>query len=310
MKIIFMLIAVLSGAAGHAQNPGYQASEIHVNQLIDGTLLFPDGIQNPPLVILIAGSGPTDRDGNQPMLQNNSLKYLAEELSKKGIATFRYDKRIIKQIRLKTVKEEELLFEDFIDDAKATINYFHPNFTHIFIAGHSEGSLIGMVAAQQNTTGFISLSGAGRPIDDILKEQIGKQAPNLVTELDKNFALLKEGKDIKDVNPILVSLFRPSVQPYMRSWLKYDPAVEIAKLNIPGLIVNGDKDLQVSVQDAKLLAVAKSGTQLEIIADMNHVLKNIAGDAIENQMSYNKKNLPVSEKLVEIVIDFVKKNAK
>lgn len=310
MKKIFVLIAVLLGTAGHAQNPGYQASGVHVNELIDGTLLLPDGIQNPPLVILIAGSGPTDRDGNQPMLQNNSLKYLAEELSKKGIATFRYDKRIIKQIRLKTVKEEDLLFEDFIDDAKAVINYFHLNFTRIFVAGHSEGSLIGMVAAGQNTTGFISLSGAGRPIDDILKEQIGKQAPNLVAELDKNFALLKEGKEIKGTNPLLVSLFRPSVQPYMRSWLKYNPAVEIAKLNIPGLIVNGDKDLQVSVQDAELLAAAKPGVQLEIIADMNHILKNITGDVMENQMSYNKKDLPVSEKLVKIVVDFINKNAK
>lgn len=310
MKKIFLFIAVLFGTAGHAQNPGYQASGVHVNELIDGTLLLPEGIQNPPLVILIAGSGPTDRDGNQPMLQNNSLKYLAEGLSKKGIATFRYDKRIIKQIRLKTVKEEELLFEDFIDDAKAVVNYFQPNFTRIFIAGHSEGSLIGAVAARQNTAGFISLAGAGRPIDDILKEQIGKQAPNLVAELDKNFALLKAEKEIKDTNPLLVSLFRPSVQPYMRSWLKYDPAVEIAKLDIPCLIVNGGKDLQVSVQDAELLAAAKPGTQLEIITDMNHILKNITGDVMENQMSYNKKDLPVSEKLVEIMIDFVNKNAK
>ncbi|PKP44075.1 MAG: alpha/beta hydrolase [Bacteroidetes bacterium HGW-Bacteroidetes-13] len=308
MKKVIFLIFLLFGTHNFAQNQAYQTAEIHINELIDGTLLLPEGIQNPPLVILIAGSGPTDRDGNQPMLQNNSLKYLAEGLSKKGIATFRYDKRIIKQIKLKTIKEEDLLFEDFIDDAKAVINHFHPNFTRIFIAGHSEGSLIGMVAARQNAIGFISLSGAGRPIDDILKEQIGKQAPNLDAELDQNFALLKDGKKIKSVNPILTSLFRPSVQPYMRSWVKYNPTVEIAKLDIPVLIVNGNKDLQVSVQDAELLSAAKPGAQLEIIDNMNHILKNIEGDVMENQMSYNKKELPVSGKLVEIMVEFVAKN--
>jgi pimeloyl-ACP methyl ester carboxylesterase len=309
MKKIIFFAFILFSTNNHAQNPVYQTAEIHINELIDGTLLLPEGIQNPPLAILIAGSGPTDRDGNQPMLQNNSLKYLAEELSRKGIATFRYDKRIIKQIKLNTIKEEDLLFEDFIDDAKTVIKHFQPNFTRIFIAGHSEGSLIGMVAAQENTVGFISLSGAGRPIDDILKEQIGKQAPNLVAELDQNFALLKEKKEIKSVNPILASLFRPSVQPYMRSWVKYNPTVELSKLNIPILIVNGNKDLQVSVQDAELLSAAKPDAQLEIIDNMNHILKSIEGDVMENQMSYNKKELPVSGKLVEIVIGFIAKNA-
>ncbi|PJB12272.1 MAG: alpha/beta hydrolase [Flavobacteriales bacterium CG_4_9_14_3_um_filter_40_17] len=302
--LAFLIFCPLS----RAQNPAYQTVEIHINELIDGTLLLPDGIQNPPLAILIAGSGPTDRNGNQPMLQNNSLKYLAEGLSKKGMATFRYDKRIIKQIKLNTIKEEDLLFEDFIDDAQAVINYFHPDFTRVFIIGHSEGSLIGMVAAQENAVGFISLSGAGRPIDDILKEQIGKQAPNLVAELDQNFTLLKEKKEIKTVNPILASLFRPTVQPYMRSWVKYNPAVEIAKLNIPVLIVNGNKDLQVSVQDAELLAAAKTDAQLAIIDNMNHILKNIEADVMENQMSYNKKELPVSEKLIEMVVGFIGKN--
>lgn len=308
MKKWITLTFVLLCTFGRAQNMVFKTTEIHVNELIDGTLLIPEETQNPPLVILIAGSGPTDRDGNQPMLQNNSLKFLAEELSGKGIATFRYDKRIIKQIKLKTIKEEDLLFEDFIEDAKAVVNYFHPDFTRIFIVGHSEGSLIGMVAARENTTGFISLSGAGRPIDEVLKEQIGKQAPNLIAELDRNFLLLSEGKEIQNSNPILASLFRPSVQPYMRSWLQYNPTVEVAKLTIPVLIINGDKDLQVSVRDAELLFAAKPDAQLQIIDKMNHILKNIEGETMENQMSYNKKELPVSEKLVETMVDFITRN--
>jgi len=85
---------------------------------INGTLLMPNNVKSPKLIIIIPGSGPTDRNGNQGMMQTNATKFLAEALSDKKIATFRFDKNVIALLKRKDFKEETLLFDDFIEDAK------------------------------------------------------------------------------------------------------------------------------------------------------------------------------------------------
>jgi hypothetical protein len=310
MKKIILLAVVLFSTLAFSQDAiEFSKADIEINSLLKGTLYSPlKQSKKTNLVILIAGSGPTDRDGNQKGLTNNSLKLLAQALANNGIAVYSYDKRIFAQIASGKLDEASLSFDNFIDDAKAVIHYFknQKKYHSITIAGHSEGALIGMVAANGNADAYISIAGAGRPIDEVLLEQIGKQAPFLKEEVQKNLETLKSGTTFELKNQMLASLFRASVQPYMISWIKYNPQTEIKKLQIPTLLINGDKDIQVSVQDAQLLQQAKPDAQLQIIPNMNHIFKLIKGDDVENKASYTNPDLPIATDLSQLITTFIK----
>jgi uncharacterized protein len=309
MKTLLMAVFAFSLTCA-AQEKLIKKEDIKVNTLINGTLYSPERqTKSTDLVIIIAGSGSPDRNGNQAGMDNNSLRYLGERLAQNDIAAFSFDKRTIALMAAGNLSEKDLTFENFISDVKDIITYFKAKkqYRHIIIAGHSEGSLIGMVAANGNADGFISLAGAGRTIDLILAEQIGKQAPYLKDEVEKDLAILKSGQTFKLENPALGSIFRESVQPYMISWIKYDPTQEIQKLKIPILIINGTKDMQVPVSDAELLKKAKPDAQLKIITNMNHLFKEIKTDnPAENQASYNNPDLPIVPELVMVVNQFIK----
>lgn len=309
LLIFLTLFSALCYSQAETAIKPFNKEEIAVNPLINGSLYLPlKQNKKTNLVILIAGSGPTDRDGNQKGLTNNSLKYLSEELAKNDIAVFSYDKRIISQMKTGTVNEATLTFDDFIKDATSILSFFknQKKYNKIIIAGHSEGSLIGMIAANDKADAFISLAGAGRTIDAVLVEQIAKQAPFLKDEVQKNLDILKSGKTFELKNPMLASLFRESIQPYMISWIKYNPQIEITKLQIPVLIINGTKDLQVAVPEAELLKKAKPEAELVLIENMNHVFKEIKGDDSENMKSYSNPDLPITPKLTSTIITFVK----
>jgi pimeloyl-ACP methyl ester carboxylesterase len=310
MKKIFTIVLVLLSAVMISQEKlAFTKENIAINPLLNGTLYSPTK-QNKTtnLVILIAGSGPTDRNGNQMGMTNNSLKLLAEALANNSIAVYSYDKRIFAQMASGKLDEASLTFDNFIDDAKAVILYFknQKKYHSITIAGHSEGALIGMVAADGNADAYISLAGAGRSIDEVIIEQIEKQAPFLKEEVEKNLTTLKSGNTFELKNQMLASLFRASVQPYMISWIKYHPQNEIKKMQIPTLLINGDKDIQVSVQDAQLLQQAKPDVQLHIIPNMNHLFKVIKGDDTENKASYTNPELPISTELTSIITTFIR----
>lgn len=285
------------------------SQDIKVNSLIYGTLLKPK-VKTNNLVILISGSGPTDRNGNQQMMQNNSLKMMAQGLANEGIASFRYDKRIFTLLKQNALQEDKLNFDDFIEDATSVINYFKNkrNFENIYVLGHSQGALVGLIASlQTQVSGYISLAGAGQSIDQVIIDQISTQMPSLKEETITAIKTLKEKGKVMDFSPALMSILRPSVQPFMTSWMKYHPAKEIAKLKIPTLIVNGTKDLQVSVQEAQILKEAQPAAQLEIIENMNHVLKTVSGNDLENAKTYNNGNLAINSTLITTISTFVKK---
>ena len=308
-NFLTLLFIVLSAPVFSQATTAFTKENIAVNSLLNGSLYTP--IKAPKkanLVILIAGSGPTNRDGNQIGLTNNSLKLLAEALASNGIAVYSYDKRIFAQMASGKLDESSLTFDDFIEDTIDVIDYFknQKKYHSITIAGHSEGALIGLVAANGNANAYISIAGAGRPIDEVLLEQIGKQAPFLKEEVEKNLATLKIGNTFELKNQMLASLFRASVQPYMISWIKYHPQNELKKLQIPTLLINGNKDIQVSVQDAQLLQQAKPDAQLRIIPNMNHVFKEIKGDDVENKASYTNPELPICNELTSIITTFIR----
>lgn len=282
--------------------------ELEIDSLISGSLYEPEGVEEQQLIIMIAGSGPTDRYGNtKPSAINNSLKFLAEGLAKKGVACFSYDKRIFAQIRNNTLNESEMRFEDMVHDATSVLKFFErtKKYSSIYILGHSEGSTIGILAAQNGADGFISVAGPGRNASEILIEQISKNAPILLDDTKRILEALVKDEDPGSINPLLASLFRPSVQPYLKSWMKYDPAEEISKLNIPILIVQGDKDVQVSDVDAENLHSSAKGSKLHFIKNMNHVLKIIEGGLNENLAAYTNPDLPVAEQLIDLIVEFV-----
>jgi hypothetical protein len=290
-----------------AQMNPFTENLVSVNELIDGTLCIPENIENPPLVILIQGSGPTDRDGNQKMMKNDASKKIAHKLAENGIATYRFDKRIFKMNKFK-IKEADLRFEDFVTDVNSILGYFKAdkNFGEIILAGHSEGSLIGMLAAQQGADAFISLAGAGRSIDKIVVEQLAKQSEELSENARQAFDEMVTTGSTSNYSPYLESIFRPSVQPYINSWMKYDPALEIAKLEVPILIINGSFDLQVDATDAEILNAAAPNSKLVILKNMNHIFREIKGENLENTKAYNEPNRPLHPELITVLTDFIK----
>jgi len=285
-----------------------------------GALELPKSSAPLPVALIIAGSGPTDRNGNTRGVPgaNNNLKYLAEGLAAQGIASVRYDKRGVAESIKAATSESELRFDTYIDDAVLWIDdavlwgkqlRADKRFSSVIIIGHSEGSLIGMVAAQKiGADAFISIAGAGRPLPQVLIEQLKRNLPaDLQSQAEMIVKSLSEGKIVEDVPPALGgALFRRSIQPYLISQFRYDPAKEIAKLSIPVLIAQGTTDIQVPAQDAKLLAQAKPSASLLMIEGMNHVLKEAPAEQEKQLKSYTDPSLPVAPKLIEGINGFIK----
>ncbi len=309
MKKLLIIFALFFFGTNFAQD-NFTSEELKITPLVEGTLLLPETSEKPPLVIIIAGSGPTDRNGNQNMLKNNSLKFLAEALYKNGIASFRYDKRIVKIMKTGNIDEKKIKFDDFIEDAIEVTKYFKNDdrFNKLYIIGHSQGSLVGMIAAQNRANGFISIAGAGQEIDDVIVDQLAKQAPGLVDNARQSFDDLRVNGTAQNYSPGLASIFRADIQPFIYNWMQYNPQTELAKLNIPVLIVNGDKDLQVQVSEAEALHKAKPSAMYRIIPKMNHILKEIEGNDLENGKSYNQYDLPISEELITVITEFIEEN--
>jgi pimeloyl-ACP methyl ester carboxylesterase len=272
---------------------------------IFGTLTVPASAPPYPLVLLIAGSGPTDRDGNSAAgLHSDAYKLLAAALAKDGVACVRYDKRGTGQSAAAAPPESGLRFGMYVDDASAWVKMLRADkrFSSLTIAGHSEGALIGTIAAQSAPAhALVLLDGAGRPAPAVLREQLKpKLPPELYAAADAAITQLQDGHMVADTPPQLNALFRPSVQPYLISWFKYNPAAELAKVRVPVTIVQGTADVQVTMADAKALAHAARGAKLVVVTGMNHVLKH-APDISSMQailQGYNDPSLPVEPKVV------------
>jgi len=286
--------------------------EIRINGgVLNGTLSAPQDART--IVILHAGSGPSDRDGNQPQLKNNSLKLLSEQLNDRGIATFRFDKRGIGKSIVKDLREENVSIDTFENDLRLWITELKNsgNYDHIWLAGHSEGALISTLASQNNPAvhGLITIAGTGRPADQILKEQLKNQPPFVLEASTPIIDELKAGNKVDSVPAFLNSIFRKSVQPYIISWFKYDPSEEIGKLDVAVLVIQGSRDLQVNELDAKLLHEASPNSELVMILNMNHVLKQTESTTLMEQMKiYSDPDLPIHSELTEKIVSFIKSN--
>jgi pimeloyl-ACP methyl ester carboxylesterase len=310
-QILLLVLLPVAGCASPTKSaPQEQATAEPVRLetatgTVHGTLLVPGGPGPHPVALMVAGSGPTDRNGNSALLPgaNNSLKLLAEGLAEQGVASLRYDKRGVAQSASAGPAESDLRFETYVEDASAWLKQLKADsrFSAVAVVGHSEGSLIGMLAARQaRADALVSVAGIARRASEVLREQLRPQLPaELWQESERILAELEAGRTTDSVPAALFALFRPSVQPYLISWFRFVPTDQIVRLSIPVLIAQGTTDIQVSVAEAEALKEAKPDAELLIVEGMNHVLKLVSADLAQQQASYSDPSLPVSPVLVE-----------
>jgi uncharacterized protein len=278
---------------------------------LHGTLELPAGQGPFPVALIIAGSGPTDRNGNDGMLglHTDCYRLLARYLAGRGIASLRYDKRGAGDDLALALPESNLRFETYVADAVGWGERLRhdPRFSTLTVIGHSEGSLIGILAAPGiPADGFVSISGAGEPASELLLKQLQTRVPAGLYRISREIvARLVAGKPVAEVPPALAPLFRPSVQPYLISWFRYDPTREIARLTMPVLIAQGERDLQVPAADARALHRANRGATLLLIPGMNHVLKDVGESPEDNTRAYANPSLPIDATLARSIGRFI-----
>lgn len=275
-----------------------------------GSLLLPQSDKPVPVVLIIAGSGPTDRNGNSADgARNDSLKRLAWVLARHNIASVRYDKRGVAASLKATPDERNLTLDAYVADAVAWGKSLKadPRFGPLIVLGHSEGALVAALAAPElDPAGVISLSGSARPVDQVIRQQLADHLPPaLLLRSNQILDRLKAGQVDADVPDPLQGIFRPSVQPYLISLFRADPAAAFARLNMPALIVQGTTDLQVGVADAKKLKQAKPDAELAVIPGMNHVMRIVPNDVKQQLSSYNNPQLPLADALGRRLVSFI-----
>lgn len=317
--LVLVLTLILTGCSKGEEKNGLDANlhytEEEYNLKVDkgeisGTLMKPKNVEGSTVALIIAGSGPTDRNGNNPSAgENNSLKMIAEALAREGIFSVRFDKRGIGESRYLVDKEEDLIFEDYINDVIAWVEKLREDnrFEKVVVIGHSEGALIG-AAAVNNTDvdGFVSIAGAGYPAYQTLERQLKAESEEVFQLCKPIMDELMKGNLVENVPEGLYTLFRPSVQPYLISLFKYDPVEEMSKIEKPVLIIQGNNDIQITVDDANRLHEGNPASKLVIIEGMNHILKDAPKDRDKNIATYNNPTLPLNEKFVEELIKFIK----
>ena len=253
------------------------------------------------ILVIIAGSGPTDFNGNSNIIdgRNDSLLQLSKALNDLGINTFRYNKRNVG----KTSELKDPNFDIFVDDLINCISWLKDNnYSNIYLAGHSQGSLVAALAANEiNVNGVISISGAARTIDEILYEQmVNSGQKELADKVIKN---LQEGNLYLKEQSILDGQFSKKNQQFILTWMKYNPIEAYSNVDTNVLFLQGDKDSHITLDELDLFSNLDYKTV--ILKDTNHVLK-IVDSKKDNSDSYSNPSYQLSDQLILEINDFIK----
>lgn len=274
-----------------------------------------DAGKGAPVILMIPGSGPTDRDGNNPMgVTASPYRLLAEALADRGVSTVRVDKRGMFGSKAAVADGNDVTIADYASDAHAWMNVIRKQTGAecVWLLGHSEGGVVALQAAQNRDgiCGVILLASPGRKLGDVIREQLRANPANapLLEAALPALAQLEAGKrvDTSKLPPPLLPLFNEKVQPFLIDLLAKDPAGLAAEIAVPMLIVQGDRDLQVTRVDSDALHRSQPNSRLLVIPAMNHVLKDVASDdRPSNLATYADPALPVDPVLVKSIADFV-----
>jgi pimeloyl-ACP methyl ester carboxylesterase len=308
LSAAMLAAAVAAQPASSEMTIGDGAAQLH------GTLSSPAAAKADPVLIL-AGSGPTDRDGNSPIgIAAAPYRLIAEGLAQAGIPSLRVDKRGIAASAGAMTTEDALRIQTYGDDARAWAAALRERTSArcVWLLGHSEGTLHALIAAQQadGICGLILVSPVGRPLGQILREQF-RSTPAFAPMLDEAVRVLGEleaGRAVpgEGMSPALLPIFRPSVQPFLISMLAVDPPALAARYRGPILVVQGTTDMQTSVADAERLAAARPGIAIKLITGMNHVLKTAPADRGANLATYADPALALAPGLMDAITDFIR----
>lgn len=305
-------------AMGLALAPVETAVEIEgPSGSLAGTMLAPEGETSAPVVVIIPGSGPTDRDGNNPMgVRAAPYRLLAEALAGRGVATIRIDKRGMFGSAAAAADANAVTIADYAADMRAWIaeGRRRGGASCAWLLGHSEGALVALVAAQEageGLCGLLLVAAPGRPLGQVLREQLAANPANAPLLDDAMSAIdrLERGErvDSSGFHPALQGLFAPQIQGFLISLFSYDPAELAARSGRPTLILHGGRDIQIGDADARRLAQADPAARLVILPEVNHVLKAVASDdRAANLAAYGDTALPLAPGVADAIADFVR----
>lgn len=322
-KTAFFIVALFFTLKALAQtgvtiDPSLSESPITVKTFsgsISGSLVMPQNVSGKiPVVLIIGDAGSTDRDGNNANegIAGNTYKLLANDLGKKGIATLRYDKRLVGQ-SVSTTKESQLRMDDYGDDAVVLINLLNDDqrFSKIILFGHGEGALVCMLAMpDEPVKAYISAEGTSEQAEKILASRLQSKPKFVQDEFKTILDSLRKGKTTDIVDPALFSIARPSIQTFLMSWCRLVPIKGLKKVKIPALIIQGTTDLQNTPDNGDKLKKAKSDAVLLMVNGMNHILKNAPADPEQNKATFSKPDLPLNPEMVAGIVDFINNKLK
>ena len=249
---------------------------------LKGTLTRPQRV-DAPVILIVPGSGPTDRDGNNRLgVTASTYKLLAEALAKQGFASVRIDKRGMFGSAAAVVDGNAVTIQDYAADVRTWVRTIRhqTEASCVWLLGHSEGGLVVLAAAGEDDhdiCGLILVAAPGRPLGQVLREQLRSNPANapLLDQAMAAIDALENGRpvDIASIDPALMPLFHPRVQGYVMSLFAVDPARLIAPQTKPILIMQGERDIQIGAADAERLKQSAPSAKLVLLPDTNHALK-------------------------------------
>ncbi|BAM86335.1 conserved exported hypothetical protein [Bradyrhizobium oligotrophicum S58] len=303
MRFVVIRCALILALAVLAPTAFADESAVRIGAL-DAVLTTPAGVERPPVALLIAGSGSTDRDGNGPQLKPATLKKLAEQLAARGIASLRYDKRGARGWKAEFGRPEDFRFKDYVDDAASLVDFLRGKFARIVLVGHSEGGLVAILTARRTPVDrLVLLTASARRQGDLLKAQLEKKLPATKMEpVAKAIDAIMAGQVVDPPPPELP--VAPSMQPSIGSAFNEDPIDPLKQLTMPILIVGGARDHQIARLDMVALAAAAPAAKTLWLPDMNHVLVDVSSED-ENIASYNDPDRPLDPDMIEAVAGFI-----